>query len=736
MLQLRTGLVSLLSLLPSFVTAQGVGGARSSHGVQAVDGRVWAGGPDYSARFDGDGVEFTPMLGATAPRPYPVRFTVEGVRRGACDVFVRTGDVTPAAVGEKVRYQHGPDLAEVYDVRAEGIEQSFVFATKPAGNGDLVVAGRITTDLPLAAAGDDGVRYELPGLGGVTFGAVTGVDARGATARGSIRVVGDRVEWVLPASFVEHAAYPLVLDPPIGTSFLIGNGAAGIDTDPSVAYDAATGRYLVAWAVSVSASTSEVRAQLVANNGTLAGGQMLLDGQAMAGTRPSVGNVRATGRFLVGWIGKATVTVPPTSTFTVASLKVRSVDAGNGALSNAVDLRYGLFTNPAAVAIGGDSRIGLFGANQNCLVVWRDSLGVSNSVESLLVHTPASGDPSEVGGTAATIATSTNLLANIAVSHHAGSSGRWLVAFGQSLTAMAGPLERIVGQTIDGFGNLCGATVTLVGGSGLVDEPAVATKDGLEFAVAWHDAAAGHVSLRRGTWTGTCGSGSLSLGPVVTPVDTVHASDQPELVFAKDKFVLAWRSHINASLTKVYAKGLDPDTCATCGLEWRMDVGLVSEEVPAIAARWSGGDTGSDEALVVWSNDTIRGQRFEASSDDIVTSMGGGCSLSGFDDFATYNGDAVIGNPNFQLAIANSVSLPLILIVGFGNLSGPCGSCTIVPTLDILLPGNNPYTLPIPCDPLLVGVDIYTQWLLLKPSDCPILPDFSFTNALRFKIGE
>ncbi len=49
---------------------------------------------------------------------------------------------------------------------------------------------------------------------------------------------------------------------------------------------------------------------------------------------------------------------------------------------------------------------------------------------------------------------------------------------------------------------------------------------------------------------------------------------------------------------------------------------------------------------------------------------------------------------------------------------------------------TNPYTLAIPCDATLVGVDLCTQWLLLKPSTCPILPDFSFTSAWKFTIGE
>jgi hypothetical protein len=103
---------------------------------------------------------------------------------------------------------------------------------------------------------------------------------------------------------------------------------------------------------------------------------------------------------------------------------------------------------------------------------------------------------------------------------------------------------------------------------------------------------------------------------------------------------------------------------------------------------------------------------------------------------ATYNGDAVLGSTDFELVLFNPVSLPLVMVIGFSAISAPCGSCAIVPSLDILLPASNPLPLSIPCDPMLVGADLYTQWVLLKPSDCPILPDLALSNALRFTIGD
>ncbi len=65
-----------------------------------------------------------------------------------------------------------------------------------------------------------------------------------------------------------------------------------------------------------------------------------------------------------------------------------------------------------------------------------------------------------------------------------------------------------------------------------------------------------------------------------------------------------------------------------------------------------------------------------------------------------------------------------------------CGPCTVVPSADLLLSAANPTVVAVPNTPSLIGAELYTQWLQLRPSGCPILPDFGFTNALKFTIAE
>lgn len=296
-------------------------------GVTAVDGVVRGSGPDYSATFDEHGMRFTPALGARVDTPAALHCGFEHVRRGATKVYERRGGVTPTSADRQVRYRHGPGLTEIYGVGDEGVEQSFVFAERPAGTGDLVVAVRITTDLALATSQASHVRYEQPGAGGVSFGAVTGIDHHGAKAAGALRVVGDMLELSLPSSFVDSAAYPLVLDPMIGSVVTLGNGSAGTDRQPSVAFDQTTQRYLLVWNVEVSATDAEVWAQFVTVLGNPIGNPILVDGNARTGLRPAVANINDSDRFLLVWGRRALLGSTP---YTQA--RYASMTATNGTL--------------------------------------------------------------------------------------------------------------------------------------------------------------------------------------------------------------------------------------------------------------------------------------------------------------------------------------------------------------------------------------------------------------------
>ena len=722
------------SLLLAAVTAQDFDRVPRGSAVVTHEGVVHGLGADYSARFDAHGVTFTPALGGRVAAPQTLHYRMTTVRRGAAESFRRMRDIAPVVAGERVTYAHDARLSEVYDVAEGGIEQSFVLAERPAGNGDLVVTGEVTTQLPLAVVDPEGARFELPGVGGVAFGAVIGVDANGARCRGALRCDGRMLELSLPANFVDSAAYPLVLDPLIGSAFTVGNAPGGSDVQPAVSFDAASGRYLVVWNVNLSATVAEVRAQLVTDTGVVLGSQILLSSAGVPTERPAVANVNGNHRFVVVYAIRSSIPFP-TGPIYFQVLEAVAVTPATGAVSNPVTVAGGASgPHPSQPAVGGDARAGSIYA----LIVYRSTSSGSGAADSIVaerVLVPTVSAPSPQGAT--TLATSVNRLGDPAVSASGGSSGRWLVVFGQSVVSPTAPFTRLYGQAINSAGSLCGAPLTLAnpGAGADLREPTVATADGNTFAVAWQDAIAQSIHLRMLVWTGSCATGSWSTGLTQSPILQAGPASSPCLAFAKDKFVLVWTQTVS-SLAKVYCKGLDPANCASCGLELRTDSTLVADGTPAIASRWDSGDAASDEGLVVWSNGTIRARRCEARGSGGIQSLGGGCFLGGLADINTYSGRPVLGDSTFALELLAPSAPVAALVVGFSAVNFPCGSCTLVPALDLVLAGVSPTPVPIPCQPGLIGTDLYTQWLLLKPSDCPLVPFLANSNTLKFTIGE
>lgn len=711
------------------VLAQDVEAALSATGVVHVDGQLLALGRDYRARFDDGGMQFEPALGRGVQDTQTWRYEWDSARRGSVVLFERGADAVPAAadeVAKEVRYGHAPGFTEVYAARPDGVEQSFVFARRPAGVGDLVVRGRIRCSLPLADNDERaGLHYDLPGIGGVRVGGVTGVDANGATAAGTVRLDGDHVEYTLPAAFVDHAAYPLVLDPLIGAAFAIGDGV-GLDTLPSVAFDQSSLRWYVTWIVVVSASSMELRGQRLSSTGSLVGSvSVVWSGPLDTTHAPVVVNVNGSDRFLVTWLSPNTQQ---------ASIRCRSVDAATGAMSATklvISTNFGQFR----FGVGGDLR-----ANGDTAVVAfsnrSNSAPDSRLVEAARVQVPSTGDP--VIGTrqvlTSEVTTTSWHHSDVAVSRTGGPTGRWLVTWARRNYSVSGAV-------MNEIGTICVPETPLFGG-GLfanVQSIACAAADGDRFVLAYHVSAA--LSGNENLWAlpitvqGVCPT-TMSTGSAALVATDLGGDSRPSIDFARDKYLTAWRRIGSGGTFEVVVKGLEPVTCADCGAVHPVEPGAGAQDWPAIASRYSAGDTVSDTGMVVWTDSTIRGRRVEATGGGAATDLGGACGGVPGTNVNGASGQAVIGNLDFALTLSSPSAPVLAVVVGLSNPTLPCGPCTLVPAPDIVMAGGGPAPLPLPCDLSYLGLVFYTQWLTLQPGGCPVLPDFGLSNALRFTVGE
>ena len=220
---------------------------------------LWASGSDYKVSFH-DGMAFYPVLGPDAPRNLPVRWQTTEVRTG--DGALALDLVATHATDWRVEYRR-QGFVEAYDVRDDGVEQTFELARRPQGHGDIVVRGRFVSELsaaPTDATVQDLVLRDGKGAAVVRYGRALAIDADGSTAAVTTAFDGDRVELRLAADRVTDLRFPLVIDPLLSNAIVGTGGGAALST--AIARDSDNGHQMVTMERQVSASDTDVFALL------------------------------------------------------------------------------------------------------------------------------------------------------------------------------------------------------------------------------------------------------------------------------------------------------------------------------------------------------------------------------------------------------------------------------------------------------------------------------------------
>jgi len=220
----------------------------------------WACGRDYKASFH-TGFSFHPFVGPRLPHQ-PFAWRTVSVRAGDRELLA-PAPLRPSIEGFRCDYDLGA-VVERYEVRDEGVEQSFVLRERPPA-GDLVITGEVTTPLrlPESPARHAPLLLRLAdGTPVVEYGAAIVVDANGARTPITTAVHDDRIELRVPAATIATAAFPLVVDPLIANQ-IVAIGVGPIE-DLDVLHEQLTpaadqaGTWYT-WTVEVAAGDRDVR---------------------------------------------------------------------------------------------------------------------------------------------------------------------------------------------------------------------------------------------------------------------------------------------------------------------------------------------------------------------------------------------------------------------------------------------------------------------------------------------
>lgn len=675
----------------------------------------------YKARLSPSGVEYTPMLGEVAPRNLPLTLRTATLQRGGA-LLHRAEAVSPTAVGNSVGYDRG-FCRETWDVTPQGLKLSWVFDRPLGGDGDLVVRCDWHSELEPRADGESGVDFHWPQIGGVRVDSVVGVDADGRRVRGAVRLVGGALEFVLPDAFVDAATYPLVLDPLIGSAFLVAGG--GNTTGSDVAIDQVGGISLVVFQARASTVDMDIFAQRLNSVGSLLGGLINIDSTSAFTRRPRVGFVALNNRFLVAW-------EHATSLFAQRDINGVAVNALDGLVSSQEAIAA-TAANELEPAVGGEATTG----DDEALVVWR----TDSELRAGQVTVPSTGQPIAF---ASSILIGTSPYFRVpAISKGVGNGGLLLIVWEE--------LAQVRGQ-------YASRNLTLLGPSALLSNTAQANTnpscdgDNGDYMVCWERTEAASPGNRDIVCARIGGALSgLVVNVAETAVGGVAAVDEcePDIAWMGLRYGLVYTQKQATISDNVRAVLVSPD-CSTCNLNHQL-LGFgpaLREGSPRIAARHVGLAT-SDDAMITYTesgelppfSSDIDAQRLQVlGAGTSPVNLLGGCALGGTN--TTTGGGFVIGNPNFAFRVTGADPAALLFLnVGLPSGGLICGSCVytnpVALDLKTNVAGTATSVFALPCDPALVSFQMESQWISFGTAftPCPLLGGVSASNRLLFTLS-
>lgn len=210
----------------------------SGPGPDGLIGGLWASGNDFKASFTG-GFAFYPLVGELGSNQ-PLQWRTRELRRGA-DRLARFGrEPVAKTTSWRCEYDLGA-LVEAYDVRADGVEQTFVLSNRPAGDGDLAIVGEVATPMhaePRAPAHGEIVFHAFGGPL-VRYGKAIAIDANGNQSPVRAGWDGSAITLLVDDAFLDRAVFPLVVDPLFGR-VVVATATTGTGGFPDVGHETMT----------------------------------------------------------------------------------------------------------------------------------------------------------------------------------------------------------------------------------------------------------------------------------------------------------------------------------------------------------------------------------------------------------------------------------------------------------------------------------------------------------------
>lgn len=264
----------------------------------------------YEATFGSEGVTYVPILPENPPSPR-VFFNVSQIALSTGRVLWSSGTVTPPVKKENtLLYQRTPDITEVYEVLRQGVEQSWILKKNPGADplSDLRIIMDVETSLTAKMTSEMEIEFvDESGAPLIKYSKATIIDANGKALEvaPSWDAEGSKIMLNISGEWLAEAAYPVVVDPLIGTNIQVASLAAA-DNYPAIAFDGTN--YLIVWQSgtpdATGSGTTAIRGVRVSNTGAILDATPLTIGDTANRDDefPSVAYDSVNSRYIVVWM--------------------------------------------------------------------------------------------------------------------------------------------------------------------------------------------------------------------------------------------------------------------------------------------------------------------------------------------------------------------------------------------------------------------------------------------------
>ncbi len=480
------------------------------------DGELRALGTRLEAHFTRGGARLVPVLGSRAPATQVLTIAALEVTRGNESVALQPGQAF--ARDASAIYPRAPGVEERFTLVEGGLEHSMWIAEPLGSAGDLVVRFELGGNLsPHGQRLADGSHRFDDGLGGLVYGGLTAIDAGGASTAGEVRLIAGELHWRIPASFVDVATWPLLLDPLIGDLQAFETPAVGYS---DAAFDDSTQTYLVVWERELSSTERVLRGQRFSAAGLPIGGTLAIS-EVTTSRGPKVANVNGVNRFAVAWVW---------TFFGESQVRLRIVDAATGAIGSTAFVQGEPEGSITSLDVAGEH---LPGQTNQVWLVWDSN---ANGLVGARYSVPSSGNGAVLQTFPA--APSPGLFSRLkapSVVTRPSNGGRLGVAWVQ--TGAFGANDRVFAASFARSGALVHAPIQISPSSQMAGEPSLdgGGAFGAErFVVAWtqtHNANAFTARVR--TWRpggSSLLSDSIALGTGVLPPHATHGVEREQVL--------------------------------------------------------------------------------------------------------------------------------------------------------------------------------------------------------------